>query len=84
MHAARTEYQQRSDTPAELKIEREEEVHRLLESLDGPDAELIRAFYIDRKSYSEISREIGIPENSIGPTLTRLREQLRKTASRYS
>lgn len=82
MHAARAEYQQRSDAPPELKIEREEEVHRLLDSLDGPDAELVRAFYIDHKSYSEISRDTGIPENSIGPTLTRLREQLRKTAGR--
>lgn len=81
-HAARAEYPTRGDTPAELKIEREEEVHRLLDSLEGPDAELIRAFYIDNKSYSEISRDTGIPENSIGPTLTRLREQLRKTASR--
>jgi RNA polymerase sigma-70 factor (ECF subfamily) len=64
--------------PPELHIDQEDEVHRLLDSLDGTDADLVRAFYLDHKSYAEISRELGIPENSIGPSLTRLRHQLRR------
>lgn len=81
VQAARIEQETRNQIPAEIQIENEDEVQRLLEGLDGADAKLVRAFYLDHKSYAEISRELGIPENSIGPTLTRLRDQLRKTAS---
>lgn len=77
LQSARAKYADRPSTPPELRIENEEEVQKLLDSLDGADADLVRAFYIDHKSYSQISRETGMPENSIGPTLSRLRERLR-------
>ncbi|MBY0587788.1 sigma-70 family RNA polymerase sigma factor [bacterium] len=73
--------QEAKGNPPHLDLERKEEVIRLLDTLDGTDADLVRAFYLEHKTYSEISRDLGIPENSIGPTLNRLREQLRKSAS---
>jgi RNA polymerase sigma-70 factor (ECF subfamily) len=39
--------------------------------------ELARLFYIEGKSYREISEELGISMNSIGPTLGRIHEKLR-------
>jgi RNA polymerase sigma-70 factor (ECF subfamily) len=66
--------------PPEAPVDNEDEVRRLLELLDGQDADLVRAYYLEHKTYAQISSEFGIPENSIGPTLSRLREQLRKTA----
>lgn len=70
--------------PPELRIETEEEVQRLLGGLEGREAELIRGFYLENKSYREISEDLGIPENSVGPLLSRLRERLRDSATRKS
>jgi RNA polymerase sigma-70 factor (ECF subfamily) len=53
-------------------------VERLLEELDGGEAEVVRLFHLDGKSYDEISRETGIPENSIGPTLSRARARMQR------
>jgi RNA polymerase sigma-70 factor (ECF subfamily) len=76
--------QRLAETPpqqsAELRIENEEEVQRLLSLLDGRESELVRSFYLEGKSYREISIEMGIPENSIGPILARLRRRLRTAA----
>lgn len=69
------------ENPPELALENADEVDRLLEGLDGRDSEIVRSFYLERKSYREISEDLGIPENSIGPILARLRNKLRKAAS---
>lgn len=60
-------------------IEQQEEVERLLEELPEEDARVVRLFHLEGKSYREISSELGIPENSIGPVLSRARERLRQT-----
>ena len=39
--------------------------------------ELARLFYLDGKSYREISQRLNMPVNSIGPTLARIHEKLR-------
>jgi RNA polymerase sigma-70 factor, ECF subfamily len=39
--------------------------------------QLARLFYIERKSYREISEALQMPVNSIGPTLARIHEKLR-------
>jgi RNA polymerase sigma-70 factor, ECF subfamily len=39
--------------------------------------QLARLFYIDGCSYREISRQLEMPINSIGPTLARIQEKLR-------
>ena len=59
-------------------VETVEEVALLLEHLPQPDAQIVRKFHLEGKTYREISTEVGVPENSIGPTLTRAREKLKQ------
>jgi RNA polymerase sigma-70 factor (ECF subfamily) len=58
-----------------------DEIERLLGELDDSEAKLVRLFHLEEKSYQEISRITGMAENSIGPTLHRAREKLRRSAS---
>ena len=60
------------------RIDDREEVQRMLRELPERDAAVIRQFHLEGKSYREISDGLGIPENSIGPTLTRARERMRE------
>ena len=60
------------------RIDDREEVQRLLEDLGDADAEIVRQFHLEGKSYREISNRLGIPENSIGPTLSRARDRMRR------
>lgn len=55
-----------------------DEVRVLLGQLPASEAAVVKAFHLDGKSYREISLELGIPENSIGPTLTRARDRMRQ------
>lgn len=59
------------------RIENRDLVQRMLEELPVTDAEVVKQFHLEGKSYREISSQLGIPENSIGPTLTRAREKIR-------
>ena len=61
----------------EQRISNREEVERLIKSLSGQEAEVVRMYHLEGKSYHEISSAIGMPENSIGPTLSRAREKMR-------
>lgn len=60
------------------RIENREEIQRMLKELPTSDAEIVRQFHLEGKSYREISTQLGISENSIGPTLTRARETMRR------
>jgi len=62
----------------ERRLDDHEEVQMLLNELPAHEAEVVRQFHLEGKSYREISSELGIPQNSIGPTLTRARERLRR------
>ena len=42
---------------------------------------LVNLFFLQGKRYRDISRLTGIPQNSIGPTLARAIQQLRKNLS---
>jgi RNA polymerase sigma-70 factor, ECF subfamily len=66
------------ETSPEQRFADREEVERLLEELPGDEAELVRLYHLEGKSYAEISQATGIPENSIGPTLSRVRAKLRQ------
>lgn len=59
------------------RIENREEVQRMLDGLPDVEARIVRQYHIEGRSYREISTGLGIPENSIGPTLTRARARLR-------
>jgi RNA polymerase sigma-70 factor (ECF subfamily) len=63
---------------AEERLANHEEVHRLLGELDGEEADIVRLYHLEGKSYQEISRETGVSENSIGPTLSRARAKMRR------
>jgi RNA polymerase sigma-70 factor, ECF subfamily len=66
--------------PAEERLANLEEVHRLLGELEGEEADIVRLYHLEGKSYHEISRETGVPENSIGPTLSRARAKMRRAS----
>ena len=42
---------------------------------------MVRLYHLEGKSYREISSQVGMPENSIGPTLSRAREKMRRAGS---
>jgi RNA polymerase sigma-70 factor (ECF subfamily) len=62
---------------AEDRISSREEVERLLRHLNGREADVIRMYHLEGKTYQEISSSVGMPENSVGPTLSRARAKLR-------
>ena len=63
------------------RIEDADQVKRMLEGLSERDASIVRQYHLEGQSYREISKKLDLPENSIGPTLSRAREQLREKAS---
>lgn len=63
----------------EERISDREEVERLLRLLPPTDAQVIRMYHIEGKSYFEISVAVGMPENSIGPLLSRARNRMKES-----
>jgi len=63
---------------AEDRISDREEVERLMQGLASHEADVVRLYHLEGKSYREISSAVGMPENSIGPTLSRAREKMRQ------
>jgi RNA polymerase sigma-70 factor (ECF subfamily) len=55
-----------------------EEVARLLRKLSGREREIVRLFYLEGRTYEEISTETGVPVNTIGAVLSRARAKLRE------
>lgn len=70
-----------TDSEVEQRITNQEEVQRLLQRLDGPEENVMRMYHLEGKTYQEISRSTGMPTNSVGPMLTRLRMRLRGQAN---
>lgn len=62
----------------EDRVANREQIERLLEELHGEEADIVRLYHLEGQSYQEISRRIGIPENSIGPALSRARAKMRR------
>jgi len=62
----------------EQRISDQEEVGKLLGQLQGSEAAVVRMYHLEGKSYQEISRTVGMPENSVGPMLSRARAKLRR------
>lgn len=75
------EHEETHDDNAEQRIIDREEVDRLLDGLDGSEAEVVRMYHLEGKTYQEISNSLNLPENSIGPTLSRARTKLRQALS---
>jgi RNA polymerase sigma-70 factor (ECF subfamily) len=66
---------------AEDRIVDRDQIERLVQGLNSPEAEVIRLYHLEGKSYQEISDQIGIPANSVGPTLSRARAKMRRTSA---
>jgi RNA polymerase sigma-70 factor (ECF subfamily) len=62
----------------EQRLTDRDEVERLLGGLADSEARVVRMFHLEGKSYQEISLAVGMPENSIGPILSRARDKLRR------
>lgn len=56
-----------------------EHLEASLGKLSQNESQAVRMFHLEGKSYSEIGSHIGIPENSVGPFLSRAREKIRRS-----
>jgi RNA polymerase sigma-70 factor (ECF subfamily) len=63
----------------EKRINDRDQIERLLGELDGQEAEIVRMYHLESKSYQEISSATGVSENTIGPILSRARGKMRRT-----
>lgn len=70
LQSSRSDHVQRSNDVEEVKV--------LLSQLPAAEANIVRLYHLEGKSYREISQSLGIPENSIGPTLHRARERMKQ------
>lgn len=71
-------------TDLESRISDREEVERLLSKLPDNEARVVRMYHLEGKSYGEISSSVGMPENSVGPMLSRARSKMRNRAEQTS
>ena len=62
------------------RVDDREQVQQMLEGLPEQDASIVSKYHLEGRSYREISSELGVPENSIGPTLSRARERLKESS----
>jgi RNA polymerase sigma-70 factor (ECF subfamily) len=63
------------------RLNNREQVERLIGQLTGAEADVVRLYHLEGKSYREISSQMGIAENSIGPTLSRARDKMRRASA---
>jgi RNA polymerase sigma-70 factor (ECF subfamily) len=68
------------DAPPEQRLADRDQIERLLAELDSSEAQVVRMYHLEGKSYQEISSAVGLPENSVGPTLSRARRKMRLSA----
>ncbi len=57
-----------------------EDVQLLLKSLTEREAEVVSLYHLKFLNYRQIAKQLGIPENSVGPILSKARSGLRKAA----
>jgi RNA polymerase sigma-70 factor (ECF subfamily) len=60
-----------------MTVENTEEVQSLLSQMPVEEATAIRMYHLEDRTYRDISTQIGIPENSVGPLLYKARSRLR-------
>jgi RNA polymerase sigma-70 factor (ECF subfamily) len=71
------------DAPAAQKgMESLEEVEKLLRKLSGKEREIVRLYYLEGRTYEEISTDTDVPVNTIGAVLSRARKKLRAAAKK--
>lgn len=73
------------DSEAAAKaMDKLEDVEALLRRLSGKEREIVRQFYLEGRTYEEISTELDIPVNTIGSVLSRARMKLRQLSKSYT
>ena len=72
----RAEEPQAPDAPPGKGMENMDEVQQLLKKLPEKERAVVKLYFIDGRSYEEISKELTIPMNSIGPILSRARKKM--------
>jgi RNA polymerase sigma-70 factor (ECF subfamily) len=70
--------------PAADGLSQLEEVQQLLRTLPPRERRVVSMFYLEGRTYEEISEELEVPVNSIGPILARARKKLREGSSGIS
>ena len=70
------------DAAVEQRVADREQVEKMIDGLREREAQDVRLFHLDGKSYREISTQVGIPENTIGATLSRARAKMRRSAKK--
>jgi RNA polymerase sigma-70 factor (ECF subfamily) len=63
------------------QLENTEEVQTLLAKMPENEAQAIRMYHLEHRSYSDIGTHFGIPENSVGPLLSKARDRMRSLGS---
>lgn len=58
------------------RIDDAEQVEHLLTRLDSREANVVRMYHLEGKSYQEISQAVGVNENTIGSMLHRARQKM--------
>ena len=70
---------EREEPPkVQVGLESLEEVQNILRKLPTREREVVRLFYLEGRTYEEISTRLRIPVNSIGPILSRAKRKLRR------
>ena len=76
----RVPVQELEEEPAAQKgVESLEEVEKLLRRLSGREREIVRLYYLEGRTYEEISTETDVPVNTIGTMLSRAQEAPRES-----
>jgi RNA polymerase sigma-70 factor, ECF subfamily len=71
------------EEPAAQKgVESLDEVEKLLRRLSGKEREIVQLYYLEGRTYEEISTETNVAVNSIGAVLSRARKKLRTNKKR--
>ena len=65
------------------RIEDQDHIEQMLDGLSEPEASIVRQFHLEGRTYREISADLGVPENSIGPTLTRARSRMKSGSIKF-
>ncbi|MFO0808142.1 MAG: sigma-70 family RNA polymerase sigma factor [Gemmataceae bacterium] len=79
-HDAQAKAREKAAHPARGGIgglETLEEVQRLLRRLPGRERDVVRMFYLEGRTYEEISTALNLPVNTIGPVLSRAKKKLK-------
>ena len=69
---------------AQKSVDSLDEVEQLLRRLKGREREVVRQFYLEGRTYEEISGELDIEVNTIGAMLSRARKKLRQMSTTTS